>query len=244
MPVMLRFVILSFVTVVSLTLASCASEGSSLTYLSLGDSLAVGVGSSDPTRLGYAPLFEASLEENTNREVDLVQLGVSGETSESFIGSYPDPEASQLARATNILEENPNAVVTLSLGANDLLGVMDASRSGRERAIEEYGANLDRILTELDSASEGRASISVLTLYNPVPGSFTDEWTKRLNAEIKSVAERHGATVADGYEAFRGRESEYINLPEDFHPTDAGYEALARAIRNSSPEQAIRPAPE
>lgn len=213
---------------ISFLLASCASEEPPLTYLSLGDSLAVGVGSSNPTELGYAPRYEHILERETGRDVSLVQLGVSGETSESFIGS-------QLARAEEVLRENPEAVVTISLGANDLLGARDESEAGRQRAIERYGANLDRILASLNAASEGRANVSVLTMYNPVPGSFTDEWTTRLNEEIVNIAEQNGASVADGYEAFRGNENEYINLPGDFHPTDSGYEALARSIRPNLP---------
>ncbi len=202
-----------------------------MTYLSLGDSLAVGVGSSNPTELGFVPRYERILENETGREVNLVQLGVSGETSESFIES-------QLARAEEELREEPNSVVTLSLGANDLLGARGESEAGRAEAVAEYGANLDHILSSLDTASERRAKITVLTLYNPVPGSFTDVWTTRLNEETKRVAERNGASVADGYEAFRGNEGEYINLPGDFHPTDAGYEALASAIQTSGPEQA------
>ncbi|MGH3089480.1 MAG: SGNH/GDSL hydrolase family protein [Rubrobacteraceae bacterium] len=222
---MLRVVALLFG--LSFLLASCASERPPLTYLSLGDSLAVGVGSSDPTQLGYAPRYEEALERGTGRDVDLVQLGVSGETSESFLDS-------QLVRAEEVLRENPDSLVTISLGANDLLSVADASALERERAIEQYGQNLDLILTRLASASEGRAEISLLALYNPIPGSFTDEWTTRLNEETRSVAERHDATVADGYATFRGHESEYINLPEDFHPTDAGYEALARTFEQAN----------
>ncbi len=231
---MLRALALVLALGMSLLFASCASEDRPLTYLSLGDSLAVGVGSSNPTELGFAPRYERILEDETGREVNLVQLGVSGETSESFIES-------QLARAEEELRENPNSVVTISLGANDLLGVRNETDAGRSEAVAEYGANLNRILSSLDSASEGRAGITVLTLYNPVPGSFTDVWTTRLNEETMRAAERNGASVAEGYEAFRGNEGEYINLPGDFHPTDSGYEALASAIRASGPEQATHP---
>jgi acyl-CoA thioesterase I len=219
---MLRTFFLALAT--SFLLASCASEESPVTYLSLGDSLAVGVGSSNPTELGYAPRYERILEAETGREVNLIQLGVSGETSETFIET-------QLARAEEVLRENPDSVVTLSLGANDLLGVRDESDAGRADAVAEYGANLDRILASLEEASDGRADITVLTLYNPLPGTFTDEWTTRLNDETRAAAERNDASVADGYEAFRGNEEEYINLPDDFHPTDSGYEALAETIR-------------
>lgn len=229
---MLRISILIISIVAALSLASCAGE-EPLPYLSLGDSLAVGVGASDPASLGYAPLYEKYLEEKTGREVDLVQLGVSGETSESFIGSYPDEGSSQLARAADSLEKDPDAVVTLSLGANDLLATESMTTPEREAALAKYGDNLDFILRELARKSGTHSDISILAVYNPVPGAFADEWTARLNDEARHAAQDHGARFVDGSAAFRGREDEYTHRPEDFHPTDAGYRALARAFEAS-----------
>ncbi len=116
-----------------------------LAYVSLGDSLAVGVGASNPEERSYAALYRDALAEATRREVRLVQLGVSGETSESFIGNYPDRGSSQLARAETALRRNPGAIVTLSLGANDLLRTTDSTNVEREAAIVRFGRNLDHI---------------------------------------------------------------------------------------------------
>ncbi len=221
------------VALVLISLAtSCGSEPP-LTYVSLGDSLAVGVGSSDPRERGYAPLYRDLLAEETGRDVRLVQLGVSGETSESF-SSGTDP---QLARAEAALRENPRAVVTLSLGGNDLLRVANGTDAEREAALARYARNLERILNDLRRASDPEPRISVLALYNPAPGSFTDEWAARLNKTIRAVAARNGATVAAGDEAFRGHEAEYAHharYPWDIHPTDRGHEALARAFAEAS----------
>ncbi len=212
--------------------ASCGSEPP-LTYVSLGDSLAVGVGSSDPRERGYAPIYRGILEEETGRDVRLVQLGVSGETSESFLSST-DP---QLARAETALRKNPGAIVTLSLGGNDLLRVADGTEAEREAALDRYAKNLDRILKSLKNASDPEPRITVLALYNPAPGSFTDEWAGRLNETIRAIAEKNGAAVAAGDEAFRGHETEYAHharYPWDIHPTDRGHEALARAFAEAS----------
>ena len=212
--------------------ASCGSEAP-LAYVSLGDSLAVGVGSSDPRERGYAPIYRDLLAEGTGRDVRLVQLGVSGETSGSFM-SGTDP---QLARAEAALQENPGAVVTLSLGGNDLLRVANGTDAEREAALARYAGNLDRILKSLKNASEPEPRISVLALYNPAPGSFTDEWAGRLNETVRAVAARNGVTVAAGDEAFRGHEAEYARharYPWDIHPTDRGHEALARAFAEAS----------
>jgi lysophospholipase L1-like esterase len=218
-----------------LSLSSCAANEPPLAYVSLGDSLAVGVGASDPRERGYAPLYGDRLEDQTGRRVALTNLGVAGETSESFTAG-PD---SQLVRAGETLRGNPGAVVTLSLGGNDLLRVADATDAEREAAIVTYGQNLYRVLRTLNSASEPAPRVTVLALYNPAPGSFTDEWTGRLNAEIRAVAERNGASVADADRTFRGNEAEYAHharYPWDVHPTDEGYEALARSFAEATPE--------
>jgi acyl-CoA thioesterase-1 len=240
-PVVFTFTRIIVAAVLLLSLASCAAEEPppttitssteeepSLAYISLGDSLAAGVGASDPSERGYAPLYSDLLQEETGREVRLTQLGVSGETSGSFINA-PDP---QLDRVEKTLVDNPGAVVTLSLGANDLLAVADDTDTDREEALTRYSRNLDYILRTLEGASAPAPRITVLALYNPVPGSFTDEWTGRLNAEIRTVAQENGASVAAGDRAFEGHEAEYAHYirNQDIHPTDEGYEALARAF--------------
>ena len=212
--------------------ASCGSEPP-LTYVSLGDSLAVGVGSSDPRERGYAPIYQGILEEETGRDVRLVGLGVSGETSESFLNG-PDP---QLARAEDTLGEAPGAVVTLSLGGNDLLRAANGTYAEREAALARYAGNLDRILKSLRNSSTPEPRITILALYNPAPGSFTDEWSGKLNGTIREVAARNGAAVAAGDEAFRGHEAEYARharYPWDIHPTDEGHQALARAFAEAT----------
>ncbi len=203
-------------------------------YVSLGDSLAVGVGASDPSERSYAALYRAALAEEAHREVRFVQLGVSGETTGSFIGGYPQNTSSQLARAETALKRYPGATVTISLGANDLLRTADGTNAERGAAIVRFGRNLDFILKKLRGASDPEPRIAVLALYNPAPGSFTDEWVGRLNAQIRAVAAANGASVAAGDRAFSGHEREYVHYPGDIHPTDEGYAALARAFERAT----------
>ena len=219
----------------SLILPSCAAEEPRIPYVSLGDSLAVGVGSTDPIERGYAPLYRNTLEKKTGHEVQLLQLGMSGETSASFIGNYPGD--SQLTRAREALHRNPGATVTISLGGNDLMQTGNYTDAERESAIAIFGQNLDFILKTLSEASEPTPRITVLAYYNPAPGSFTDRWVGRLNEEIRAVSEENGARVAAGDRAFQDREGVYTlheQYPWDVHPTDAGYEALAEAFTEAA----------
>ncbi|AHY47376.1 GDSL-like Lipase/Acylhydrolase family [Rubrobacter radiotolerans] len=212
--------------------AGVAGEPVGEVYVSLGDSLAVGVGSTEPDRLGYTPLYREALEEEAGAGVDLIGLGIPGETSASFVGEYPSGD-SQLVQAEAALAENPGAEVTLSLGGNDLLRAGETAGE-REAAVVAYGENLDFILGTLEAASPGEPPrITVLALYNPAPGTFTDRWAGQLNREIRAVAQENGALVAAGDRAFEGNESDYARFeqyPWDIHPTDEGYRALAGAF--------------
>jgi hypothetical protein len=85
----------------------------------------------------------------------------------------------------------------------------------------------------LKGASDPAPEITALAIYNPAPGSFTDEWAGRLNREVRAVARRNGARVAAADLAFRGHEAEYSHYDQyswDIHPTDAGYEVLAQTF--------------
>lgn len=220
----------------SVALISCSSE-QPLGYASLGDSLAAGVGSTAPSEQSYAAIYREKLEEDSGREVEFRQFGLSGETAKSFIGDYPEGE-SQLVRAERFLREHPGSRVTLSLGGNDLLRAPGDTGRERREAISEYGEDLAFILQTLNEASEPPPRITVLTLYNPDPGSFTDRWVDVMNEEIRATARSGGAAVADARQTFDGNTEVYLrryeNGERDIHPNDRGYEALARAIAQAS----------
>lgn len=213
-------------------LASC-SQQDPLGYASLGDSLAAGVGSSAPSQKSYSALYREALQERTGRRVEYRQLGLSGETAQSFIGEYPAGD-SQLTRAVDFLEQYPGSRVTLSLGGNELLRLRDASNQKRRRAISSYGESLGFILDALKGASDPPPDITILTLYNPQPGDSTDRWIGGMNDEIRAAARENGVSVAEAKEAFQGHTQEYLRRYEsgrrDIHPNDRGYAALARAL--------------
>jgi lysophospholipase L1-like esterase len=159
-------------------------------YLSLGDSLAVGVqpnaeGTSLPTSQGYADQLYASLR-TTQRGLSLVKLGCPGETTATLVNggicgyrgdaetSYTSPAGSQLAAATSYLARHPGQVslVTVDIGANDLnpcLVLTDptAIQACVEKAIPVAEQNLTSTLAGLRFAGY-RGTIIGMTYYDPV----------------------------------------------------------------------------
>ncbi|MDQ3880723.1 MAG: GDSL-type esterase/lipase family protein [Chloroflexota bacterium] len=151
------------------------------TYVALGDSLAAGVGATDPGRTGYVPLVHQRLRDAGRGHDRLVNLAVSGETSASFV-AYGQMEA-----ARRVIED-PTAdvrLVTLDIGANDLLRLAplepcasapqgDACRATIRQAVAAFEAAYRSILESLLHALERSAPdarLVVLTYYNPLSGT-------------------------------------------------------------------------
>ena len=90
-------------------------------YLALGDSLAANVGVNRPQD-GYVSRFHAHLERETGRDLGLLNLGKSGESSISIMQGQFQQALDELRQRRD--DGNPNtkvSVLTIDLGANDLL---------------------------------------------------------------------------------------------------------------------------
>ena len=118
--------VLSFILVT----ASGARAADPAYYLALGDSLSVGIqpdahGNYVPTNQGYVDDLYAFYHARFPA-LQLVKLGCSGETTNSMISGPPQspcsyPTGSQLSEAVAFLQTHPVALITLDIGADNLL---------------------------------------------------------------------------------------------------------------------------
>jgi lysophospholipase L1-like esterase len=140
----------AIVTTVGAATAAASPRPTTPTYyLSLGDSLSVGVqpdsqGHLQATGQGYADdLFAA--EKAAQPGLHLVKLGCSGETTRTMVTggvcTYPG-SGSQLEAAAKFLREHRGSVrlVTIDLGANDLDSCFSPS-TGLDAACAQAGLN-------------------------------------------------------------------------------------------------------
>lgn len=244
-------------------------------YLALGDSLAFGYSQKrfeenlpeeNPKSFetGYANDF-ARVVRLVEPNLQLVNDGCPGETTESFIKGpceyqlkYPlhhpyaaGPASSQLADALAVIAAHPGRVspITIDIGANDALGVVETVCDYNPACIEQHapalfaqvGGNLDDILSQLRAAAP-RAQIIVLGLYNPFGTSIegAGTLTADLNEVMASDASAAQARFADPLPVFNpggSLEAPTICLltnmcgeKPDIHPTDLGYQVLAGLI--------------
>jgi len=138
-------------------------------YVALGDSWAVGIGATAPEQVGYVGRVNNHFFRRSQRGPDvLTNLGVSGETSSSFvIGS------GQLGRAVAVIA-GPNDVklVTLDIGGNDLLAVI---RPGEPCAIDPSSTDCQAALGAALTTFAGNYSLMLGTLNAALAADPGDE---------------------------------------------------------------------
>lgn len=224
-------------------LAGTDEPGSPLVMV-LGDSLAAGVGVED-LRDSFASRFHRHVADADGVDYGLVNLGVPGETSTTFLAD------GQLAAAEARLAAEPAAYVVVDIGANDLLGhltapacVMDLASPGCQERIgatlDTYRDNVAEVLQRLVDAA-GDATVLLLQVYNPFSlGLGESEQERQSSAIVASLNEiaaqealTRGVLVADAFTPMlhtTAVTTHMLDPDPDIHPTAIGHDILAAAL--------------
>jgi len=160
-----------------------AATTSPVVYLALGDSLAAGFGASSIEHTAYVPRFFQYLRGTAHGGVDtLLNLGIGGDTSYWFLTGTPWGAGPQLQQALAAISDptTDTGVVTLDIGANDLLNTLFrdpacldiasvACRAAMAATLAAFAANLQTILGALNAAlaaDPGAEQIFLMTYPN------------------------------------------------------------------------------
>jgi len=201
-------------------------------YLALGDSLAYGF---EQTKFGAgatAQTFDTGYVDDFARaihglrpDVGVTNYGCPGETTSSYFGGcawhalYGLPlhstyTSSQETAALAFLNAHPGQVspITIDLGANDALGVINGCHFDSTciagtlpGVLQTIGANLSLTLAHLRAAAP-RSEIIVMQYYNPlyVVAPTTDPLLAQLNGVIAAAAAPYGARLANAFPVING----------------------------------------
>jgi lysophospholipase L1-like esterase len=198
---------------------SATPSAPSVRYVALGASDAVGVGASDHNHTAYVPVLISRLPHGASA----LNLGISGET---LHGALTDelPQAIQ-AKPT---------LITIWLVGNDFKNCVP---------LTQYTADLNTLLTQLQTKTSARVFVANAPDFSLLPaiqqaaaaGSFcggpptqaairakTIQWNQAIDAAVAA----HHDTLIDLYDANLAGHPDYISM-DGFHPSDAGYLALA-----------------
>ena len=170
-----------------------------------GDSLTAGLGL--PEGEGFVPRLEAWLRANGAPDAEVINAGVSGDTT-----------AGGLARAEWVLADDVDAVI-LALGGNDLLRGIDPATTR---------ANLDGILDAI-----GARDLPVILAGLPAPANYGPEYRAAFDAIYPELAAEHGAVL---YRSFLGALGDSLDgaraymQADGVHPNAEGVERIVEDI--------------
>ena len=232
-------------------------------YLALGDSLAVGYNEYSQVGKGYADFFAGYLE--TETELTSYNKGFSfpGYTTSSIlndfeknvekpvVGSPPD-------RTVAILDAVADAeIVTLSVGANDVLKAVSKDEQGNltfnfdevAATIQQMTVNLNKILKKLVELNP-EVEVYVMGFYNPFP-TYTGQvveinyLVQQMDYAAAQVVGANGMHFVSVKDVIASDFAKYLPNPENIHPSEAGYEVMGLAFLEKwkvvNPKEPIEP---
>jgi len=224
-PASLAALLLPIITVIATGAPSAsanvgqASKTKPMYYLAMGDSMAAGVGASQPSNDYVNLIYEHELSQYPTLQVD--NIACSGATTGSVITgpgcSYTT--GTQLGDAEAFLRSHKNEVpmVTIDIGANDVDGCIDGnsiSTSCISQGLVDIEQNLPVILSGLRSAYPGIA-IYGMNYYDPFLGVWltgasgeqlatqSEQDAVGLNTLLQQIYTSGGAATADPATAFQ-----------------------------------------
>jgi len=224
-------------------------------YMALGDSLAFGVGASNPSATGYVARVYETLKKSERYQaagLDLVNLSVPGAKSTDLLAP-----GGQLDSALNTISQrqqdaspaaNEVEIITIDIGGNDLLALVapgspclqnasiEPCRAAFGEVLKAIQSNLTEAVRRLRQAAP-EAIIVVVDLYNPFSGTgdirepIAELGVGQANGVIGAVvadAELQ-ARAASVFQLFSGRGGQWI-APDGIHPNDNGHSVIAEAV--------------
>ncbi len=232
-----------------------AQAGQTPVYVALGDSLAFGVGASDPPSLGYVGLTFDSLRKSEpyrERGLELVNLSVPGATSADLL--LPGGQLEAALREIEERQEDGSSqdggveIISIDIGGNDLLALGaggsvclsdPAGEPCRQRFVEMLNgleANLTQTVQSLREAAP-EAGIIIVGLYNPYSGTGSpievtaDLAIQQLNGVLSAIAAdpELRAEEAPVFDLFRGRGRQWV-AADGLHPNDSGHAVIAEVL--------------
>ena len=189
-------------------------------YLSLGDSLAVGVqpdgeGGAGETRDGYTDMLYRTLRD-TDSSLRHERLGCGGEDTTTFIGGGVQgcggryPEGSQLAEAERFLLERGDdvALVTIGIGGNNFTSCVDVAGEGADAAasvdedcvddgMERLELEAPEIAGRLADAAAPGTQLVGMTYFNPFAAALLIDGGDGAGAGGGAELAEYGAGVLE-----------------------------------------------
>ncbi|WP_246942838.1 GDSL-type esterase/lipase family protein [Bacillus pinisoli] len=216
--------LLVILTLLPSTSFAKGTEGKTLDYVALGDSLAAGVTPYNLKDAGY-PEYLADRFTQSQYKVDLNNFGVPGLKSSGLLDQLNNP--------TVLAEVAKADLITLNIGANDVLGLLNESPGAIPTALQNVSINLHTVLRTIDTVNPG-AEVYVMGYYNSFPYLPAEQQASllpllhTLNTIIESNAILNGDSFVATDKIIAKRYETYLPNPANIHLSLEGYQAVAK----------------
>ena len=210
-----------------------------ITYISIGDSLSVGIDSNGNTNYGYSNYLS-----NYLKDKDLLKS----------YNNYFSTSGTRIVDLENKLETNwtikkdgkslslkkclrEAELVTLSVGMDDILTELTLSTVIVENlSNKEITTIVDKIIEELDALFKelrkyAKEDIIFIGFYNPLEEESltTERLYTYLITKTKALCKTYDIEYLDIYNLFK-RNKNYIDNPTNIYPTTEAYQMIATKI--------------
>ena len=230
-----------------------ASAKTAPAYLALGDSLAFGVGATNPAAEGYVALTASALGDGlfADSGLELINLSEPDATSADLVA--PDGQLEQAlaeiaSRQSNDESGDAVAVISIDIGSSDLSALSrpdspcfeDAAgglcRDALNAMLGDLQTNLTRVLTELHTAAP-TADVYVVDTFHPYAeaGGPQDAiaaiGVQQVNGVIAAASadEELAVRFVTVHELFQGSGERWV-APDGIHPNNDGHRVLSEAL--------------
>lgn len=225
--------ILTFLIVIlSVLLIYIGLKDKKIYYLSIGDSLSMGITPYNNFDYGYSDYIKDYLQEQNLLEVYVN----SGDNNKRITDIISDIENN-----INIIVDNKNKtfqnalikadLITISIGNNDLLSNI---KINEEFSIVDLYDKFDQILIDYEKLFSllrkyCKENIFILGLYNTINHDNIDDFFKYANSELKKLCDKYEIQFVDIYEEFNN--NSYFPNPNSKIPNKEGYKIISEKIK-------------
>ena len=209
------------------------------TYISIGDSLSVGIDSNGNTNYGYSNYLANYLEDKdllksynnyfSTSGTRIIDLKNKLETNWTI---KKDGKSLSLKKSLREAE-----LVTLSVGMDDILTELTLSTVSVENlSNKEITTLVDKTIEELDSLFKelrkyAKEDIIFIGFYNPLEEKTltAERLYTYLITKTKNLCKTYDIEYLDIYNLFK-KNKDYINNPTNIYPTTEAYQMIATKI--------------
>ena len=210
-----------------------------ITYISIGDSLSVGIDSNGNTNYGYSNYLANYLKDKdllkeynnyfSTSGTRVIDLKNKLETNWTITKDGKNLSLKKCLRDANL--------VTLSVGMDDILTSLTLSTVSVENlSNKEITTIVDKTIDELDSLFKelrkyAKDDIIFIGFYNPLEEETltTERLYTYLITKTKELSKSYDIEYLDIYNLFK-KNKDYIDNPTNIYPTTEAYQMIATKI--------------